>query len=169
VAGETPLCPGCALALEPAGQTRDERFNASGACVHLYWELSAFTLSLADPDFPHQVVVDTYAAQHCGPGVNPITTAFAVVGLYLHLERGYTGRQIQLAHMFLGRTRRQWPRFHPPAVKATVTVRDVLQSISKDSYRGPIERWANAVWQTWQPQRWRVVGLVKTHLAGWAP
>ncbi len=161
------VCPGCGLGLEADNTTPDKRFNASGGCLQLYWELSAFTLSLQDPDFPHQVAVDSYAAQHSGPSVKPITTTFALIGLYLHLERGCTGRQVQLAHMFLGRSRREWPRFRPPEKKATITVRDVLQTIHPDYYREPIDRWAKAVWETWQPERWRVIKLVNRDLAGW--
>ncbi len=168
VAHETTACPGCGLELASTGESPD-LFNASGACVQIYWQLSAFTLSLQDPEFPHQVVVDSYAAQHSGPRVKPITTVFALIGLYLHLERGCTGRQVQLAHMFLGRKRRAWPRFDPPVEKATVTVRDVLQSVGKDNYREPIDRWAKAVWDTWQGERWRVIELVSRHLTGWRP
>ncbi len=34
-------------------------------------------------------------------------TVFALVDLYLACERGYTGRQVQLAHMALARRRRE--------------------------------------------------------------
>src|SRR4051812_2273690 len=95
-------------------------------CLALYHQLSVHTLSDRDPTFPHQLAVDAYAAQHAGPETKPITTAFALIGLYLVCERGFTGRQAQRAHMFLGRRRQEWPRFDPPAERGAVTVGDVL-------------------------------------------
>src|SRR6478609_6580123 len=99
-------CPGCGV----------ETPVADGAsCLGLYQDLSVQTLSDRDPTFPHQLAVDAYAAQHAGPASKPITTAFALIGLYLVCERGFTGREAQRAHMFLGRRRQEWPRFQPPA------------------------------------------------------
>jgi hypothetical protein len=39
--------------------------------------------------------VDAYAAQHATPASKPITTAFALIGLFLFAERGFTGKQVQ--------------------------------------------------------------------------
>ena len=49
-------------------------------------------------------------------------TAFALIGLYLVNERGFTGRQAQRAAHVLGRRRQQWPRFLPPARVGDITV-----------------------------------------------
>ena len=102
-------CTGC------GAEMRDD----AAGCLGLYHELSVHTLSDRDPTFPHQLAVDAYAAQHAGAAPKPITTAFALIGLYLVNERGFTGRQAQRAHMFLGRRRQEWPRFSPPAASAT--------------------------------------------------
>jgi hypothetical protein len=66
------MCPGCGLNLPSAEEQLDERYNASYACRQLYGELSAYTLSLRDVDFIHQLGVDTYAAQHAGANIKPI-------------------------------------------------------------------------------------------------
>ena len=97
-------CPDCGAALRDDG------------CIGLYHELTVHTLSDRDPTFPHQLAVDAYAAQHAGPETKPITTAFALIGLYLVCERGFSGREAQRAHMALGRRRQEWPRFSPPRV-----------------------------------------------------
>src|SRR6266542_3200837 len=93
-----------------------------------YHELCAYTLKLSDTSFIHQHVVDAYAAQSASAESRPIGVAFALFGLYLHVELGWTGRQVQLAHMRLARTRKQWPRFTPPPSRATMTALDVLQA-----------------------------------------
>jgi hypothetical protein len=42
----------------------------------------------------------------------PIAVAFSLAGLYLHVEKGFSGRQVQRAHMQLARRRkRTWPTF----------------------------------------------------------
>ena len=69
------ICPGCGLSLNSNDLTLDSIYNASCACRKLYDELSAFTLSIGDSEFIHQLVVDSYAAQHTGPDVKPITTS----------------------------------------------------------------------------------------------
>jgi hypothetical protein len=144
-------CPDCGAEL------RDE----DGAeCRGLYYELTAQTLSDRDPSFPHQLAVDAYAAQHAGQASKPISTAFALIGLYLVCERGFTGREAQLAHMFLGRHRQEWPRFNPPAECGAVTVADVLAA--GEAGRGEaLKRWAASAWGAWRDQHPRVIDLVR--------
>src|SRR3954453_23804420 len=74
-------------------------------------ELSYYTLAHGALTFIHQHVVDAFAAQDADGDDKPIRLTFALVGLYLHVERGYTGRQVQLAHMALARQKRAWPKF----------------------------------------------------------
>jgi len=89
-------------------------------------ELSFYTLELRDPEFIHQHVVDAYAVQHAGPGTQPIAIVFGLIGLYLYLERNFTGRQVQRAHMQLARNRRRWVAPPIPLQRATIGVADVL-------------------------------------------
>jgi len=58
-------------------------------------ELMAWTLSLREVGFIHQEVVDARAAQHETEVSTPISIVFALIGLYLHLEKGFSG-QIRL-------------------------------------------------------------------------
>ncbi len=154
------ICPGCGLQLKSKSMDLAARFNASSACLELQWDLSALTLSLRDKDFIHQLVVDAYAAQHSGANVKPVTTAFALIGLDLVFERGYTGRQVQKVHIALGKTRRQWPHFVPPSGKAALTVRDVLENVSRDSYAGWVYQWGKSVWDLWQAEHVEISRLV---------
>ena len=86
-------------------------------------ELQCYTLALARGDltFIHQHVVDAWAAQHADSNTKPIRLAFALVGLYLHLERGFSGRQVQRVHMKLSRRSRRWPSFPLPRERGRVT------------------------------------------------
>ena len=157
------ICPGCGLRLESDDQSLNDRYNASNACWQLYGKLSAFTLSLRDPDFIHQLMVDTYAAQHSGPNVKPISTTFAMIGLYLTFEKGYTGKQVQRTHIFLAKKNKEWPRFDRLKEKNALTVLDVLQS-PESEYMNMIRKWGKSVWEMWKPEHESVRKLVETYL-----
>jgi hypothetical protein len=79
---------------------------------------------------------------------------FALVGLYLHLEKGFNGREVQRAHMQLaqprgrGPARKNWPRFEVPKRPANLRVRDVISS--PDRVRA-IDDWCRSVWEAWRP------------------
>src|SRR5437763_1785831 len=94
----------------------------------LYHQLCAYTLTHPDPAFIHQLVVDAFTAQHAGEATKPIALTFALVGLYLHCERGYSGKQVQHVHMLLARRHAQWPRFEVPANRGALTVGDVMEA-----------------------------------------
>ncbi len=80
-------------------------------------ELTYWTLAQQDGRFIHQHAVDAYEAQHAGGKTRPITGVFGLIGLYLAIEKRYTGRQVQLAHMKIASRRKDWPRLEPPARK----------------------------------------------------
>jgi hypothetical protein len=72
--------------------------NQSNLEQEKYYELSYYTLAHDDPRFIHQHIVDAFAAQTANQDTNPIKVAFALIGLYLYLEKDYTGKEVQLAH-----------------------------------------------------------------------
>src|SRR5262245_51287656 len=75
-----------------------------------FHELCYYTLSHRDPSFIHQHVVDAFAAQHSDAGTKPIKLTFTLVGLYLHVEKQFSGKHVQQVHMELARQKRGWPR-----------------------------------------------------------
>ena len=159
------ICPGCGLSTELRGLPLDEKYHASGECRALYDELSAFTFSLRDKEFIHQLGVDAYAAQHCGPKMKPITITFALIGLFLTFERGYTGREAQLAHIELGKKRRAWPWFAPPAEKGELTLLDVVPGLSDRNYKARLGAWGDAVWQSWSREHGAISALAAKYLS----
>jgi Family of unknown function (DUF5946) len=151
----TTVCPGCGLVLPRKDCDLPDRFNASGECWQLFSNLSCYTVAKQDGDFIHQHAVDAYEAQHAGAKTRNITVAFGLIGLYLALEKGYTGKQVQQAHMRIARIRKDWPRLEPPARQAQLTVMDVLQARRDTEKDAMIRQWMTAVWESWADrQEW---------------
>jgi uncharacterized protein DUF5946 len=115
-----------------------------------YHELAYYTLAHPDPAFIHQYVVDAFAAQNAGADTKPIKLTFALVGLLLHIERGYTGREVQRAHMKLARHKRVWPSFRLPDERGAVTAAEVLRAPPGAERDGAIEEWMRSVWQAYR-------------------
>jgi Family of unknown function (DUF5946) len=125
-----------------------------------YNELSAYTLTHSDPAFIHQHVVDAFAAQQADESTKPITLTFALVGLYLHVERGRTGRRVQLVHMQLAKRKRRWPTWSLPTERGKMTVHDVIRSRPGAERDTAIGAWCASVWQAFSSQRNAVVKLL---------
>jgi hypothetical protein len=134
----------------------------------LFNELSFHTLELRDSAFIHQHIVDAFAVQHADADTRPIAIVFGLIGLYLYLEKNFTGRQVQRAHMQLARYRRQWIAPPIPQQRATIGVADVLAAEPGPARHAMIRRWCEAVWQDWQYSRPQITSLAQKKL-GVAP
>ena len=130
----------------------------------LYHQLLFYTLSHGDSSFIHQHAVDTYAAQHATAGSKPISVTFSLLGLYLWLERGFTGKQVQQAHMRLARPGKQWPAFDVPANRGRITVADVLEAAPNHDRDEMIRKWAAEVWNTWDAAHDQIRNLAAEEL-----
>jgi hypothetical protein len=71
----------------------------------LYQNLSYYTLSHKSSDFIHQHIVDAYTAQVADLNTKPIAIVYALAGLYFHLVKNYTGRQVQLAQIEMSKNK----------------------------------------------------------------
>jgi hypothetical protein len=129
-----------------------------------YNELSYYTLSHGDPSFIHQYIVDAYAAQHADEKSKPIKVAFALIGLYLHIEKHYSGKEVQIAHMRLARKKKQWPVFDLPAHRGNIDVSDVLRAKSGPERDRAIKEWSASVWEAWSESHAKVADLVQNGL-----
>ncbi len=126
-----------------------------------YDELCAYTLSHGDPAFLHQHVVDAWAAQNATPAGKPIAITMALTGLYLHVERGFSGREVQLAHMRLARRKQAWPAWQFPDQRGALTALDVIASPPGPERDRAIHAWAAAVWQPFAINRAAVAELLR--------
>jgi len=154
------VCPGCGLQRPTLNLERDPKANASGECRSLMNELSYYTLAHGDPAFIHQHLVDAYGAQHARQSKSTIGAAFALAGLYLAIERGFTGRQVQKMHVRMARTSKQWPFFEPPDDVGPLTVADVLAVQPGPRRDQELMRWCGSVWAAWSSEHGRVSEMV---------
>jgi len=129
-----------------------------------YNELAYYTLAHRDAAFIHQHVVDAFAAQNADEHTKPIAITFALVGLYLYLEKGFTGRQVQRMHMLLAKQRKEWPKFTPPQQRGAIAAADVLAALPGRDRDAMIRQWAASVWDAWKQSRDQVAALVKKEL-----
>jgi hypothetical protein len=129
-----------------------------------FYELSYYTLAHPDPAFIHQHIVDAFIAQTADQDSKPIAVAFALIGLYLYLEKNYTGKQVQLAHMALARRKREWPRFDLPQARGEITVTDVLSEPAGPTRDARIRDWCASVWQAYSETHKKFLELLSTYL-----
>jgi hypothetical protein len=144
------LCPSCGAGIPSGGKCRD-----------LFHELSAYTITTGDERFIHQHVVDAYAAQHAPENPRPVATTAALIGLYLFVEKGWTGRRVQRAHMELGNRMKEWPALPPPRERAALHVGTVLATPPGEPRDRAIEEWARAVWESWKAEHGAIEALLE--------
>jgi Family of unknown function (DUF5946) len=130
----------------------------------LYNELAYYTLSHPDPSFIHQHVVDAYAAQYASEKTKAIQLVFALVGLYLYVDKGFTGRKVQKAHMQLAKRRKNWERPPLPRTRGAIGIRDVMAAPAGRGRDLLIREWCVSVWNAWSKEREQIVTLVKNEL-----
>jgi Family of unknown function (DUF5946) len=130
----------------------------------LFDELSFYTLAHPNPAFIHENSADAWRAQHVDETTKPMAVIFAVMGLYLYLEKNFTGRQVQLAHMRMAKQRKPWPQLPLPTKQATITVADVLAAAPGPPRDAMIRQWCESVWEIWQESRPQIVALAKSEL-----
>ena len=129
-----------------------------------FYELCYYTTTHPDPNFIHQYVVDAFAAQTADKKTKPITITFALIGLYLHLKKNFTGKEVQKAHMQLAKHKKSWPDFVLPKNRGNITVYDVIgvdEGLNRDEI---IIEWCESVWNAYEKNHARVINLVKREL-----
>jgi hypothetical protein len=128
-------------------------------------ELSFYTLGHPDMAyFIHQHVVDAFQAQTADKNTKPISLTFSLIGLYLYMDKMYTGRQVQMAHMKLAQNKKAWPTLDLPQQRGTITVSDVLKvepGLKRDLI---IRDWCSSVWTAYKNCHDVIATLAKSEL-----
>ena len=93
----------------------------------------------------------------------PIKIVFALVGLLLHVEKGYPGRPVQLVHIKLASQRKQWPAVSLPLERGTITVSDVLAEPAGPERDAAIHKWCESVWAAYASSHQIIASLLKEH------
>lgn len=134
---------------------------ASGDPPSAYHELCAYTLAHGDPAFIHQHVVDAFMAQQADAKTRPIGLTFALVGLYLHVEKKCTGRYVQRVHMELGKRKQPWPALPLPRGRGSITAADVMRKPAGSERDRAIDAWCAAVWDAFHDSRAAIEELLR--------
>jgi len=158
-------CPGCDVDLPGSAKPWDPRSLASEACHAVYGEVAGYELQHVVELGPwHQLLVDTYAAQHAGPRTPRIGTAFALMGLALAIDDGWDGLAVRDAHQRLAAVHRDWPAFEPPPARGALTIVDLALAASPAEHVERLRAWASEVWGAWAPSHAAVRQLLRDRL-----
>jgi hypothetical protein len=131
----------------------------------LFHQLSFYTLAHPDPVyFIHQHAVDAFAAQTADENTKSIKLTFGLIGLYLFLEKRYTGKQVQNAHIKLSQNKKVWPSLALPKHRGNITVSDVLQAEEGEPRDLMIKKWCESVWAAYENWHEAIAQLAKAEL-----
>ena len=131
----------------------------------LYNELAYYTLDHPDKIyFIHQHVVDAYTAQHADDKTKPIAITFALAGLYLFIEKNYSGKQVQMAHIQMSKNKKVWPAFKLPEQRGEISILEVMETPPGVQRDLKIKSWCNSVWQAFDGCHEIIASHVRTEL-----
>jgi hypothetical protein len=122
-----------------------------------------YVYTMGPPKFILQHVVDAFAAQTASDASKPIGVVFALVGLYLHVEKHFHGRHVQQVHQQLGRRKRVWPIVHLPNDRGSMTVADVLAAPAVVERDQAIDDWCHSVWTAFRANRQTIIDLLREY------
>lgn len=128
-----------------------------------YNELCCYTLTHNDPAFIHQHVVDAFAVQKADETTKPIKLTFGLIGLYLKIERKFSGREVQRAHMALARQKHVWPTFSLPDDRGAMTAVAVMEASPGVERDLAIDKWCASVWAAFSDSHSTVAELLVRH------
>ncbi len=97
----------------------------------------------------------------CEPQSKPIAVRFALVGLYLHVERQFTGREVQRVHMKLAQRKEPWPVGALPEARGAITALDVAAAADGVARDAMIHAWCGSVWAAYAGSRELVAGRLR--------
>jgi len=126
-----------------------------------YDEVCVYTMGR--PGFILQHVVDAFAVQTASDEGKPIAVVFGLIGLYLHVEKQFSGRQVQRVHMELGRRKREWPAVHLPEDRGSMTVADVLAASAGPERDLAIDNWCRSLWTAFGANRRTIIDLLREY------
>jgi hypothetical protein len=128
-----------------------------------YEQLYLYSGSRGRESFILQLVVDAYGAQMATAETKPIAMVFALIGLFLHVERGFSGLRVQEVHMQLGRRKHPWPPIALPIHRGAITAADVLNVPEGAQRDEAISDWCRSVWEAHHENRQTIIDLLQRH------
>ena len=122
-----------------------------------------YVYTMGRPGFILQHVVDAFAVQTANDESRPIGVIFGLVGLYLQVEKEFSGHQVQRVHMELARRKREWPRVYMPEDRGSMTVADVLAASAGPERDMVINNWCRSVWTAFGANRQTIIALLREY------
>jgi hypothetical protein len=92
-----------------------------------------------------------------------IGVVFALVGLYLRVEKRFQGQQVQRVHQLLGRRKRTWPVVGLPKDRGHITAADVLAVPAGRERDQAIDQWCESVWSAFGANRQTIIDLLQEY------
>jgi hypothetical protein len=128
--------------------------GATASCWALYSELHAKQYQGFGARTPVRVI-DAYCVQHHGAQERRAIQSVNVhlVALYLQLEKGYVGNQVNVAIQRILCFADQFKWLDPPTPNGTLTVADILKADTPQAEADAIEAYARDIWQAWRAHR----------------
>ena len=147
-------CPGCGVVLPSKPMDAPPIVDASHECAAVHAEVLGFEFQHPVMLRYQQLTIDTYGAQHAGGATPPIRVAYALAGLWLAIEHGFSGEEVRAVHRRMGHPTGSWPAFDaPPPDRDWMTVVDVaevgVRQHSESGHARAAQRWAEEVWAAW--------------------
>lgn len=145
-------CPGCGSVAASSGAAPPPTLDASAGCWARYGQLLA--RSYADPHRRgvHQLVVDSYVAQHPVAGGEPKHVrqlALCLMTLQLFVEEGHDVAHGPHLHKRMVANLPPMRALDPPGDRGATTVLDVLAAEDATDHHRLVRAWAREVWQAW--------------------
>ncbi|MGB2622100.1 MAG: DUF5946 family protein [Candidatus Acidiferrum sp.] len=122
-----------------------------------------YVYTMGRPGFILQHVADAFTLQTATHETKPIALVFGLVGLYLHLEKQFSGRQVQDMHMKMARFKRAWPAIPLPEDRGSISVLDVLAATPGPERDNAIDDWCRSVWISFAASRPTIVSLMREY------
>jgi hypothetical protein len=122
-----------------------------------------YVYSTRRPGFLLQHIIDAFAVQSATVGSKRIGVIFGLIGLCLHVEKNFSGTQVQKVHTQLGRNKREWPSIDFPKDRGAITVLNVLKAPEGTERDLAIHHWCRSVWLAFAANRDIIVELLREY------
>lgn len=122
-----------------------------------------YVYTMGRPGFILQHVADAFTMQTANAETKPIALVFGLVGMYLHLEKNFSGRQVQEMHMKMARVKRPWPKIHLPDDRGNISVLDVLAALPGPDRDRAIDDWCRSIWTAFSANRPTILSLLREY------
>lgn len=132
-----------------------------------FHELSFYTMAHGDKRFIHQHAVDAFAVQTADENTKPIKFFYGLAGLYLLIEKQFTGREVQQMHVLMSQSKKPWPQIDMPINRGAIRVEDVLAAEPGEARDEMIYKWCESVWPTFAESREIMSEWMQDYLQQW--